>query len=112
MTVSIRYKKGDTIPLQYVIEEWNIDTQGVEPYDLTNKSVTFSLFNNNSNEWIIEDQPCIIITAIEGLVAATGLPDVDGMYRAIFKVIDENGKVLSFPEYGTQWLWIIDDVLV
>ena len=74
MTVTIRYKKGDTIPLQYVIEEWNVNTQGTEPYDLTDKSVTFSLFNNASGERVIEDQPCTVVVAAEGLVAATGLP--------------------------------------
>jgi len=112
MTVTIRYKKGDTIPLQYAIEEWNIDTQGVEPYDLTNKTVTFSMRRYDDDIWMIADQPCSIVNVANGLVEyawATGETDVPGMYRAVFKVINEDGKVSSFPEYGIQALWIIDD---
>ena len=112
MTVTIRYKAGDTIPLQYAIEEWNIDTQGVEPYDLAGKSVTFSMRGVNADTWAIADQPCSIVSASEGLVEynwATGETDTVGMYRAVFKVINEDGAISSFPEYGVQWLWIIDD---
>jgi len=115
MTVTIRYKKGDTIPLQYSIEEWNIDTQGVEPYDLDGMSVTFSMRGVNAETWAIEDQPCSIVSESEGLVEyawATGETDTGGMYRAVFKVINEDGKISSFPEYGIQWLWIVDDEVV
>ena len=108
MTVTIRFKVGDTVPLQYAIEEWNIDTQGVEPYDLTGKTVTFSLYSNATSEWVLTDQPCSIVSASEGLVSATGLPEVTGMYRVVFKATD-GSNVASFPEYGTQWLWIMDD---
>jgi hypothetical protein len=52
------------------------------------------------------------VSASEGLVKynwATGETDTVGMYRAVFKVINEDGAISSFPEYGVQWLWIIDD---
>ena len=112
MTVTIRYKMGDTIPLQYAIEEWNIDTQGVEAYDLAGKTVTFSMRGYDADDWLIADQPCSVVSASEGLVEyawATGETDTAGMYRAVFKVINAEGKVSSFPEYGIQALWIIDD---
>ena len=115
MTVTIRYKVGDTIPLQYAIEEWNIDTQGVEPYDLTNKTVTFSMKKTTSDDWTIEDQPCSIVSASEGLIEyawATGETDTAGMYRTVWRVTNANGEVSSFPEYGSQWLWIVDDACV
>ena len=53
-----------------------------------------------------------VVSASEGLVEyawATGETDTAGMYRAVFKVINAEGKVSSFPEYGIQALWIIDD---
>ena len=115
MTVTIRYKKGDTIPLTYAVEEWNIDTQGVEPYDLTNTTVTFSMRGMNAETWDIADQPCSVVSATEGLVEyawATGETDTAGMYRTAFKVTNAEGKVSSFPEYGVQWLWIVDDATV
>jgi len=111
MSVTIVYKKDDTVPLQYTIEEWNIDTQGTEPFDLSNSDVTFSLFDTDAVA-IIEDQPCSVVTATEGLVEyawATGETDTAGMYRAIFRVINSEGKVSTFPEYDIQWLWIVDD---
>jgi hypothetical protein len=112
MAVTIRYKKGDTVPLQYTIESWSIEKQGTEPYDLTDKTVTFSLYDYKLKEWIINDQPCTVVDAVEGIVNATGLPAVSGMYRAVFKSINEDGEISSFPEYDTQWLWIVDDTVV
>lgn len=115
MTVTIRYKMGDTIPLTYAIEEWNIDTQGVEPYDLTNKTVTFSMKKTTADTWLIVDQPCSVVSASEGLVEyawASGETETGGMFKAVFKVINADGEVSSFPEYGVQWLWIVDDASV
>ena len=112
MSVTIVYKKGDTIPLQYSVEEWNIDTQGTEPYDLAGKTVTFSMIRDGSPTWDIVNQPCSVVSAAEGLVEyawATGETDVGGMHRVLFKVINEEGKVSTFPEYDAQWLWIVDD---
>ena len=68
MTVTIRYKMGDTIPLQYAIEEWNIDTQGVEAYDLAGKTVTFSMRGFDAGEWLIADQPCSVVSAKKAIV--------------------------------------------
>lgn len=112
MTVTIRYKRGDTIPLQYAIEEWNIDTQGTEPYDLSNRSVVFSMRQYGTDDWAIEQASCRVVSAVDGLVEyewAENETDVPGMYGVVFTVINEEGKRTSFPEYGVQALWIIDD---
>lgn len=105
------YKKGDTIPLQYVIEEWNVDTQGTEVHNLSGETVTFSMYCMDA-DFSIEDKPCSVVVASEGLIEyewATGETDIDGMYRCLFKVTSSDGKVSTFPEYDTQWLWIVDD---
>ena len=115
MSVTIVYKVNDTIPLQYEIAEWNIDTQGNEASDLAGKTVTFSMIKNGSTEWAIEDQPCSVVNASSGLVEyAFGSTETTtpGMYRCVFKVINSVGKVSSFPEYDVQWLWIMDDSVV
>ena len=56
------YKKGDTIPLQYVIEEWNVDTQGTEVHNLSGESVTFSMYCMDA-DFSIEDRPCSVVVA-------------------------------------------------
>lgn len=115
MSVTIVYKLGDSAPLTYQIADWNIDTQGNEPTDLSNKTVTFSMIKDGSSVWDIENQPCSIVTAASGLIEyawASGETDNGGMYRCVFKVIDSNGKIASYPEYDVQWLWIVDDSVV
>lgn len=115
MSVTIVYKKDDTIPLQFEIADWNLDTQGNEPTDLTNKTVTFSMIRTGSATWDIADQPCSVVSASDGLVEyawASGETGTPGMYRCVFKVINSEGKISTFPEYDVQWLWIVDDSVV
>lgn len=112
MSATIVYKVNDTVPLTYEIAEWNLDTQGNEPSNLSNKTVTFSMIRDGSTAWDIEDQPCSIVDASNGLIEyafGSDETNVPGMYRCVFKVINDEGKVASFPEYDVQWLWICDD---
>jgi len=107
----MRYVKGDTVPLSYQIMDWNGGTQGNVEHDLTGQTVTFTLIKDGEYIPAIADQPCSIVSATDGVVEywwGLGETDDPGMYRAIFKVTTEGGNVASYPEYASQWLFIID----
>ena len=115
MSVTIVYKVDDTIPLTYQIADWNLDTQGNEPSNLSGKTVTFSMSKDGAFNWSIADQPCSVVDASDGLIEyawASGETATPGMYRCVFKVINGEGKVASYPEYDVQWLWIVNEASV
>jgi hypothetical protein len=111
----MRFKKGDTVPLSYQIMDWNIDTQGNVDHDLTGQTVLFTMVKDGETTPTIYDQPCSIVDAGTGVVEywwGAGESDESGMYRMMFKVVTAGGNIATYPEYATQWLWIVDDEIV
>lgn len=115
MVYTIRYKVGDTAPLSYRIDEWNADEKTYEDFDLSGKTVYFSMIKDGAADWSIRKKLCRIVSSKEGLVEydfATGETDTTGMYRMLFTIVNSAGKEATFPEYDTQWMLIFDDRVV
>lgn len=109
VVTTIRYRAGDTVPLQYVIEEYNIDKETTELFDLTGKTVYLDLFEESGTIPVIENGFCTVVSKSEGIVEyewGTGETDTRGMYRAEFKVVNGEGKVARFPEWEQQYIMI------
>ena len=112
MVQTIRYKKGDTAPLSYIIEGYNPETQGSTIYDLSSKTVTFSMVMDGVATWLVYGSPATVVNPSRGLVQFDFTADhtaTAGMYRILWHVLDDEGKIATFPDGATQWLFIMDD---
>ncbi len=107
VVTTIRYRVGDTVPLTYVIEEYNISKETTDVFDLTGKTVTLDLFDESGTVPVIEDGFCTVVDADAGEIEyewGSGETDVGGMYLAKFKVINSSGKIARFPEWENQYI--------
>ena len=113
----ILVRRGDTLPLQYQILDYVVDSNGVwnlEPVDLTGKSVLFNMILDGSSEYTVEDGSCSIIDITTGIIEyefASIETATNGMYKMAVEVVDINGKTSTYPKYDQQWIHIFDDTV-
>jgi len=102
MTDEIVMKKGDTLPIRE-LELQEKDSSGDRvPIDLTGSSVEFYVYDEDTDQMIIDGSTATVTDASNGLIEYewknSDTQEV-GVYKGEFKVIYANGE-LTIPNDG------------
>ena len=104
--MSLRVKRGDTFPFQYVIS-YDDGT----PIDLTGATVTLTIILDGETEPTVDEGVCSLVNSTGGIVQYTwqsGDTDVSGMYKLEFRVTFNNSAKLTIPSNDILWLYIVE----
>ena len=107
MLSTFQMRDGEFGPFQYRIMEYDKPTQSLIPVDLTNKSITFMLYereqqtNGTYLESIFASGSCEILDAEDGWVQATFPTISTGWYRVEFPMESATMKRV-YPRFGDQ----------
>jgi hypothetical protein len=101
----MRIKQGD-----FYVFEYTLCDSDETAIDITDAVVTIKVVKDDTDEVIIDDQPCDEVVPTLGKIRytfkSTETADV-GMYKIEFKIVFFDGTSISVPSNDVLWLFIV-----